>query len=67
MFNKARQVSKQGIEEKILKKSKQKTFISDLIDWYILFNSRKFTLQRIKEKIFKKNKQKTYFIDLISF
>ena len=35
-----------------LKKSKQKTFISSLVYWYILINSRWFTLQRIEEKNF---------------
>jgi len=50
MFHKARQVNKQRIKEKILKKSKQKTFMPYFIDLIFFLKTRKVNFAGNKRK-----------------
>ena len=64
-FAKTRKVTLQRNEEKILKKSKQKTLISSLVWWNILNKARQVIKQKIKEKI-EKDWAKTFIPNFIN-
>jgi len=55
----------QRIKEKILKKSKQKTFILNFIDLIFFLKTRKVDFAKNKRKNLKKSKKKTFIPSLV--